>query len=156
MTKKLTCGAKWSPFPPHCSGGSTYRVLIPTPSQSKIRSIARYKRSQIAVKRAQEAASVHEGVGVGVSNSSVSQERNATVEATRVVLQTPSIGIVVPANKMQSVSNENIQRELAGIDRNYLLIRREMNSLTSVRTSLLWLLKKSTQLETSINSAPVA
>lgn len=149
MTKKITCGARWSPFPPHCSGGSTFRVLVPTPTQGRIRSIARYKRSQYLAKRAAEA---HEGA----SSSSCSGVSHESVETTRVVLQTPSIGIVVPANKMQSVSNENIQRELAGIDRNYLLIRREMNSLTSVRTSLLWLLKKSTQLETSINSAPIA
>lgn len=164
MTKKLSCGARWSSFPPHCSGGSTYRILIPTTPASKIRAIAKYKRAQYMKKMAASADATTTVVNddkAGNNNGNQTSEGAADSTSTslhaetKVVLQTPSIGIVVPANKMQSVSDESIQRELAGIDRNYFLIRREMNSLTSVRTDLLWLLKKSTQLETSINNDPL-
>lgn len=181
MTRKVKTGARWTPFPPHCSGGTSYRVLIPTTPASKIRAIAKYKRlsylkktmtqekdemiirdAENTIDEGSSAQNVTDRISIpcdaGNNSNTVSGNTPSSLDlaSQKLTLQTPSIGTVIPANKMQSVSDESIHRELIGIDRNFMLVRKEMNSLVAVRMSLLWLLKKSTQLEIATNhSAPV-
>ena len=143
---------KAASFPQPCPGGASFTVPVPTPTAAKIKAVAHYKRQQLA-KRAREAQeggeSLDEGAGVGAGAVDGG-------DGQKLVLLAPSIGVVVPANKMHAVSDESIYRDLQGFDRNLKLLKREMNALTNVRVSLLWLLKKTTELETSINNQAAA
>ena len=150
-------------FPPLCGGGATFKVLIPNTPASKIKAVAAYKR----LKRArsleeEEGAAVAPGTeqeaaaAAAVGDGSAGTPGGTVDAGQRLILQAPSIGVVVPANKMQTVSDESIHRDLQGFDRNFKLLKREMNALTNVRVSLLWLLKKTTELETQINSSAAA
>jgi len=152
MVRKHAKGASSSPFPPTQNHGTTFSVLIPTPSLAKIKAVASYKRQQLAKKLARSALGKEAEAGEWKSGGGAFQ---STLDSDGgLILQAPSIGVVIPANKMQSVSDESIHRDLQGFDRNFFLLRREMNSLTSVRMSLLWLLKKTTELELQINNMP--
>ena len=173
--KKRKVGASWSEFPPVAHGTHTFRVAVTTPSIAKIRTVASYKRQQYLKKAAQatavaaaaEAATATETTASAEGEEAGGTPARAAVTAAAVAsairdgaaqnlsLQAPLIGVVVPANKMLSVSNESIYKELQSIDSNFKIIKQEMNSLTTVRASLLWLLKKSTSLETVINASSI-
>lgn len=151
MVRKHTKGANSMPFPPTQNHGTTFTVLIPSPSLAKIKAVASYKRQQLAKKQARSLLGKEAEAGEWKSGVAI----QSTLDSDGgLILQAPSIGVVIPANKMQSVSDESIHRDLQGFDRNFFLLRREMNSLTSVRMSLLWLLKKTTELELQINNMP--
>jgi hypothetical protein len=148
---------------------------VTTPSIAKIRTVASYKRQQYLKKAAQatavaaaaEAATAPETTASAEGEEAGGTPARAAVTAAAVAsairdgaaqnlsLQAPLIGVVVPANKMLSVSNESIYKELQSIDSNFKIVKQEMNSLTTVRASLLWLLKKSTSLETVINASSI-
>lgn len=182
--KKPKGGASWSAFPPVAQGTHTFRVAVTTPSIAKIRTVASWKRQQYLKKAAHAAAAAAaaneaptsaEGEEAGAAAAAASTPApaaaatpaSAAVTAAAVAtamregaaqnlsLQAPLIGVVVPANKMLSVSNESIYKELQSIDSNFKIVKQEMNSLTTVRASLLWLLKKSTSLETVINASSI-
>ena len=180
--KKPKGGASWSAFPPVAQGTHTFRVAVTTPSIAKIRTVASWKRQQYLKKAAHAAAAAAaaneaptsaEGEEAGAAAESTPAPAAAATPASAAVtaaavatamregaaqnlsLQAPLIGVVVPANKMLSVSNESIYKELQSIDSNFKIVKQEMNSLTTVRASLLWLLKKSTSLETVINASSI-
>jgi len=180
--KKPKGGASWSAFPPVAQGTHTFRVAVTTPSIAKIRTVASWKRQQYlkkaahaaaAAAAASEAPTTAEGEEAGAAAASTPAPAAAATPASAAVtaaavatamregaaqnlsLQAPLIGVVVPANKMLSVSNESIYKELQSIDSNFKIVKQEMNSLTTVRASLLWLLKKSTSLETVINASSI-
>jgi len=136
-------------FEPACVGGTQFRVPIATTSANKIMAVAYYKKQQF-LKRVRAAA--EEGKHAEDS-AAIAVEGSSDHTGQKLVLQAPSIGVVIPANKMQSVSDESIHRDLLGFDRNFKLLKTEMNSLTNVRMSLLWLLKKTTDLEMQINNS---
>jgi len=164
LLRKNGAGGGGGAFPPLCAGGATFKVLIPNTPASKIKAVAAYKRLKRAraLEEEEGAAAAAPGTEQEAAAAAAVGEGSAgtpggTVDAgQRLILQAPSIGVVVPANKMQTVSDESIHRDLQGFDRNFKLLKREMNALTNVRVSLLWLLKKTTELETQINSSAAA
>lgn len=149
-------------FPPLCAGRATFKVLIPNTPASKIKAVAAYKRLKRARSLEEEEGAAaapgteQEAAAAAVGEGSAGTPGGTVDAGQRLILQAPSIGVVVPANKMQTVSDESIHRDLQGFDRNFKLLKREMNALTNVRVSLLWLLKKTTELETQINSSAAA
>ena len=121
MTKQKQQSSSLLPSSKICK----FRVAIGNPEKWKVQSIAQYKKIQ-AAKLAK------------VNNAKAKlAERgfNAKTETTSVKNQIPI---------------EHIKKELEILHNNSNVIRNKMTALSTVRTSLLWLLKKSNMVERSI------
>jgi hypothetical protein len=103
-----------------------FRVAINSPEKWKVQSIAQFKKIQTA--------------------------KIAKVTAAKAKLQ--ERGFVAKEGPTASHKNhipiDHIKKELEILHNNSLVIRNKMMALSSVRTSLLWLLKKSNMVERSI------
>lgn len=108
---------------PPKSKASKFRVSIKTTEDWKIRSIAAYKKIQADKQKAKEAA---EPKGKSTSD--------------------------VPAPSKALISEEQIRRELEILQNNSNVVRNKMLALSSIRHSVLWLLKKATLVERQIVS----
>lgn len=102
---------------------NNFRVAICIPEQSKIRAIAKYQNSKTVKLRSKI-------VKRNVAEKAALQDR-----AEISVLQ------------RSGISEEQIQRELNVLNENSNAIRAKLQTLSTVRQSLLWLLKKSTLCE---------
>jgi hypothetical protein len=102
-----------------------FRVAIGNPEKWKVQSIAQHKKVQ-AAKIAK------------VNNAKAKlQERGFTAKPEG------------PAHK-NHIPIDHIKKELEILHNNSIVIRNKMMALSSVRTSLLWLLKKSNMVERAI------
>jgi hypothetical protein len=99
---------------------ANFRVAIAHPPSWKIRTIAKYKQTQKA--------------------KIVSNELSAPAKVDQ---------LEIPQHQ-KSAAIEQIKRDLDILQYNGNAIRNKMQALTSVRYSLLWLLKKSTLCQRSI------
>jgi hypothetical protein len=106
-----------------------FRVAISNPEKWKVQSVAQYKKQQSAKQAKIQAILVAKNKG---------NEKGA--KESYVVAHKNNIPI------------DHIKKELEILHNNSLVIRNKMMALSSVRTSLLWLLKKSNQVERSIIS----
>lgn len=111
------------PSPP-ASKTCKFRVAIGCPEKWKVQSIANYKKVQ-AAKAAKIAARIK------------ASERNVPGKAEG-------------SSHKNHIPIDHIKKELDILHNNSIVIRNKMMALSSVRTSLLWLLKKSNMVERSI------
>jgi len=149
-------------YPPHCHGGAKFKVLIPLTPMWKIHAVAQYKRTQLRTatnnsssSAAAAAAAAAAATGMQVVNlsaSEVSLNSSSLNADVRTALPKPIVGGAASLPiKLQTFSNENLQRDLQTLAHTYNLVKAEMNALGTVRRSLVWLLKKSTQFNTIAN-----
>lgn len=102
---------------------SKFRVSIKTTEDWKIRSIAAYKKKLAEKQNAKEAT---DSKGKPISEA--------------------------PAPPKTLIADEQIRRELEILQNNSNVVRNKMLALSSIRHSVLWLLKKATLVERQIVS----
>ena len=117
---------------PTRSRTSTFRVPIRQPEKWKVESIAAFKKRQIEKNRLAEN---------GANSSRKLDQKNISESATK---RSPA------SIQRSAMAIEHIKRELEILHSNSMVIRNKMQALNAVRTSLLWLLKKSSALERSL------
>mmetsp|Transcript_16745 Transcript_16745/g.28396 ORF Transcript_16745/g.28396 Transcript_16745/m.28396 type:complete len:129 (+) Transcript_16745:66-452(+) len=107
-----------------------FRVPIGMPERWKVESIAKYKQLQAtkAAKLAKLTGSLITSNGKG---KPVGSDGNFQANAVH----------------RNNIPIDHIKKELEILHNNSIVIRNKMMALSSVRISLLWLLKKSTQME---------
>ncbi len=120
---KLSCAE------PPKSKTSKFRVAIKHPEMWKIQSIAEYKKL-LAVKQHKKAEQL------------AAQKSKKTDDKTEPV---------VPVQKAV-ISDEQIRRELEILQNNSTVVRNKMLALSSIRHSVLWLLKKAALCERAVIS----
>ena len=103
-----------------------FRVAIGNPEKWKVESIAQFKKNQ-AVKLAK-------------------------INNAKAKLQERGFPAKEAAPHKSHIPIDHIKKELEILHNNSIVIRNKMMALSSVRTSLLWLLKKSNMVERSIIS----
>ena len=113
---------------PPASKTCKFRVAIGNPEKWKVQSIAQFKKVQ-AVKQEKIAARAFA----------------KSLERAALTAGKPE----VPAHK-NHIPIDHIKKELEILHNNSIVIRNKMMALSSVRTSLLWLLKKSNMVERSV------
>lgn len=109
---------------PPASKTCKFRVAIGCPEKWKVQSIANFKKVQ-AVKAAKIAARIK------------AVERNIPAKSEG-------------SSHKNHIPIDHIKKELDILHNNSIVIRNKMMALSSVRTSLLWLLKKSNMVERSV------
>jgi len=79
--------------------------------------------------------------------------KNVSGEKNQIKLENePSVQAVRPFSQIKiRDEDENIRREIDGLNKNSLIIRKEMQALSSIRVNLLWMLRKATLHETQRN-----
>ena len=108
---------------PPKSKTSKFRVSVKTTEDWKIRSIAAYKKNLAEKQKSKESVEIK-----GKSSGDV------------------------PAPSKTLVADEQIRRELEILQNNSNVVRNKMLALSSIRHSVLWLLKKATLVERQIVS----
>lgn len=99
-----------------------FRVPIGSPEKWKVQSIAQFKKAQAA--------------------------KAARVAAAKAKLH--ERGFVAKEAQPHKIPIDHIKKELEILHNNSMVIRNKMLALSSVRTSLFWLLKKSNMVERSL------
>ena len=117
---------------PPASKTCKFRVAIGYPEKWKVQAIAQHKRVQAvkALRTASKLASIKLGDRniIGKSDSGIGSAHKSNIPI------------------------DHIKKELEILHNNSIVIRNKMTALSAVRTSLLWLLKKSNMNERSIIS----
>jgi hypothetical protein len=120
-----------------------FKVAVSNPPKWKILGVAKFKKQQARSKRLGGAA---ESSNIPPAGSVAAAVVTGSVEDAIKSMPSPAAN---PESQSRLVTaNNNIQRELESLQRNSALVRKEMQSLTQVQSSLLWLLKKATLFET--------
>ena len=71
--------------------------------------------------------------------------KNVTDGKKQILENEPSVQAVRPFSQIKiRDEDENIRREIDGLNKNSLIIRKEMQALSSIRVNLLWMLRKAT------------
>jgi len=112
---------------PPASKTCKFRVAIGNPEKWKVQSIAQFKKVQAAKQEKLNARALAKSI-----------ERAALTGKAETLAHKNHIPI------------EHIKKELEILNNNSNVIRNKMMALSTVRTSLLWLLKKSNMVERSI------
>lgn len=133
---------------PQPSKINKFKISINYPEQWKIRSIAKYKQSQILKKQLNNSSS--SDMNRFRVNSVGKIERSASFDTNGITVDQRSALI---SHQRRNISKEQIRHELEVFNRNSLVIRNKIQSLNVVRNSLIWLLKKSVQVDREVTSS---
>jgi hypothetical protein len=106
-----------------------FKVIIPVPTKSKMEIVSSFKKLQ---KRKLEAARIK-------TPSTSARNLHASISHEEAI------------KKRKAAVMENKDEILADISKKRMILGKEMESLHSVRLSLIWLLHKATLLETQRN-----
>lgn len=128
---------------PKASKVTKFRVPINYPAPWKIQSIAELKRGIYLKKKQQDLA----------RSLSKPNEANSAASAPPSLVRSASFGqrarsmsmderVELIERKRNTITSEQIERELEVLHKNSNIIRGKIHSLSVVRYSLLWLLKK--------------
>lgn len=127
---------------------SSFKVSIKVPERWKIQSIAKYKSNKFLKLK-------QNNLKVQSKNSTDHLINGNTILSTGQSSSPSMITTSAVANDKvikNNIAVEHIKKELEILNNNSIVIKNKMIALSSVRTSLLWLLKKSNALERSLIS----
>ena len=159
-------------LPPANSQRITFRVSVPIAPAWKVHSVAKYKRSQYLKlqQQIQKSPPIDENETMNAAKP-LPAEKETTGPTIVVANSATSSFAPVPSNLQQpqtsidnnsvggnigggsNVSNIDFQKEFETLHHQSQILRVEMNALSTVRSNLLWLLKKSTLYETQKNGS---
>jgi hypothetical protein len=143
---------------PKQSKTTKFRVPIKVPEPWKIQSISQYRRAHLLKQNAKEvsAATANESyktrsaTDAAVPSSSAiappSMVRSSSYDA-RARSMSMDERVELIEKKRNSITTDQIRRELDILHKNSNIIRTKIHSLSVVRYSLLWLLKKASLCE---------
>ena len=133
---------------PQPSKINKFKISINYPEPWKIRSIAKYKQSQIIKKQKNNTSSSSDINRLKV-NSVGRIERSASFDSNGITVDQRSALI---SHQRRNISKDQIKHELEVFNRNSTVIRTKIQSLNVVRNSLIWLLKKSVLVDREVVS----